>query len=270
VKRWDRTACFVDKTLDFLRRHPAQPCYVNLWPDDTHTPFIPSPELKAKYHGGSNRNGEPNFKGVLEEYDRQMGRLLEGLRQLGISTNTLVHFTGDNGPLPTYEHRRTGCLRGSKLSLYEGGIREPFLVWWPGTAPAGRVNEQTVFTAVDLLPSLCKVAGASIPRELTSQLDGEDLSSAFRGRSPRRGKAVFWEYGRSTNSFAFPKVPGDRSPNVAVRRGKWKLLIDSDGSGAELYNLASDPWEQENRATEKPVLVNRLRAQALRWRNALP
>ena len=184
VKRWDRTAFFVDKTLDFLRRHPGQPCYINLWPDDTHTPFVPSPELKQKYQAGDNAEGERNFKGVLEEYDRQMGRLLDGLQRLGVATNTLVLFTGDNGPMPAYDQRRTAGLRGTKLSLYEGGTREPLLAWWPGHVPAGRVNERTVFNAVDLLPTFCAIAGAPIPADVAAQLDGEDLSAAFQGKTP--------------------------------------------------------------------------------------
>jgi arylsulfatase A-like enzyme len=270
VKRWDRTAFFVDKTLDFLRRHPAQPCYINLWPDDTHTPFVPRAELKAKYRADHNASSEPNFQGVLEEYDRQMGRLLEGLRQLGLANNTLVLFTGDNGPLPTYDHRRTAGLRGSKLCLYEGGIREPLLVWWPGRVPAGSVNESTLLTAVDLLPSLCAVAGARIPDDIAARLDGEDLSTAFTGGLPRRSKTVFWEYGRNTHSFAYPKEPGDRSPNVAVRDGQWKLLINADGSGAELYDVLADPRETKNIAAGHPEIAQRLSQAALRWRNSLP
>jgi arylsulfatase A-like enzyme len=270
VKRWDRTAFFVDRALDFLRRHPAQPCYVNLWPDDTHTPFVPSPAMKAKHRAGNNPAGEPNFKGVLEEYDRQIGRLLDGLQQLGVASSTLVLFTGDNGPLPTFDRRRNVGLRGSKLSLYEGGIREPLLAWWPGHVPPNRVNQRTVLTAVDLLPSLCSIAGAAIPGEVAAQLDGEDLSSAFAGGSPLRTKPVFWEYGRNPNSFAYPKDPGDRSPNVAVRDGPWKLLINADGSRAELYDIVADPKEMKNVISQKPDVAKRLTAAALTWRQALP
>jgi arylsulfatase A-like enzyme len=270
VKRWDRTAFFVDQTLAFLRRHPGQPCYVNLWPDDTHTPFVPSPAMKQKHQAADNPSGERNFKGVLEEYDRQMGRLLEGLNQLGIATNTLVLFTGDNGPLPTYDQRRTAGLRGSKLSLYEGGIRQPLLVWWPGRAPAGHLNERTVLTAVDLLPSLCALGGAAVPANVARQLDGEDLSAAFTGASPQRSRPVFWEYGRNAHSFAYPKEPHHRSPNLAVREGDWKLLVNADGSGAELFNVRGDPLETNNVAAERPELARRLAEAALAWRRALP
>jgi arylsulfatase A-like enzyme len=270
VKRWERTGFFVDKTLDFLRRHPGQPCYINLWPDDTHTPFVPSAAMKQKYNAANNPNGERNFQGVLEEYDRQMGRLFEGLKQLGAATNTLVLFSGDNGPLPAYEQRRTGGLRGSKLSLYEGGIREPLLVWWPGHAPAGRINERSVFTTVDLLPTLCAIAGAGIPAEVKGKLDGEDLSAALTGGSPVRRQPVFWEYGRNTNAFAYPKETRNRSPNLAVRQGDWKLLINSDGSGAELYDLAADPNEENNLAAMEPAVARRMAEQALAWRRELP
>ncbi len=271
VKRWERTAFFVDKTLDFLHRHPNQPCYVNLWPDDTHTPFVPGPAMKNK-HRGTDRNyeAEANFKGVLEEYDLQMGRLLDGLRQQGIATNTLVLFTGDNGPLPTYAHRRTGGLRGSKLSLYEGGIREPLLVWWPGHAPAGQLNERTVLSAVDLLPSLCRIAGASIPDPMAAQLDGEDLSPALTGGTPIRSKTLFWEYGRNPNAFNYPRVRHDRSPNLAMRESNWKLLLNADGSNPQLFDLRSDPKEDHDLSPQESELVKRLSAQALRWRDGLP
>jgi len=269
VKRWERTGFFVDKTLDFLRRHTSQPCYINLWPDDTHDPFVPSPELKQKYNAGNNPKGEPNFKGVLEEYDRQMGRLFEGLKRLGL-TNTLVLFSGDNGPMPSYDQRRTGGLRGTKLSLYEGGNREPLLAWWPGHAPAGSVNTRTVFTTLDLFPTLCHLAGAIIPPELAAKLDGEDLTPALLGKTPLRRKTLFWEYGRNTNSFSYPKEPANRSPNLAVREGDWKLLINADGSGAELYHLASDPREEKNLAADQVKITKRLSEAVLNWRKTLP
>ena len=270
VKRWDRTAFFVDKTLDFIKRHPNQPCYVNLWPDDTHTPFVPSPEMKKKFNAGNNTAGELNFKGVLEEYDRQMGRLLNGLEKAGVASNTLVLFTGDNGPLPTYEQRRTAGLRGSKLSLYEGGIREPLIAWWPGKIPAGQVNDRTVLTTIDLLPSLCKIGGAAIPGNIAALLNGEDLSQAFFGAVPMRTQTIYWEYGRNNTSFAYPKPTRDRSPNLAIRDAEWKLLVNSDGSGAELYNISVDPKEEKDLAQSKPDIVQLLSNKVLQWRKAQP
>lgn len=270
VKRWDRTGFFVDKTLDFLKRHPDQPCFINLWPDDTHDPFVPGPELAAKYGAGKNYQAEPNFKAVLEEYDRQMGRLLDGLKELGIAANTLVVFTGDNGPLPTYQQRRTGGLRGSKLSLYEGGIRQPLLVWSPGRVPAGALNTRTVLNSVDLLPTFCHLAGARVPDDIAARLDGEDLGGAFTGAQPLRTKPLFWEYGRNDTSFRYAPAPANRSPRVALREADWKLLINADGTGAELYDTAKDRNETINLAEKEPEITKRMSEAALKWRKSLP
>jgi arylsulfatase A-like enzyme len=265
VKRWDRTGFFVDKTLDFLRRHRDQPCYVNLWPDDVHTPWVPSQERLGFYPDGPQE--ERKFRAVLDEYDRQMGRLLAGLRELGLEDRTVVIFASDNGPLPSFRGSRSGGLRGSKLSLYEGGIRLPFLVRWPGHTPDGRVDEKTVLAGTDLFPSLCAIAGVNLPQGVA--FDGEDMSAALLGRPQSRSKPLFWEYGRNTNAFAFPNGL-DRSPNVAVREGDWKLLVNADGSDTQLYDLRADPRETNNVADANASLARRLREQALAWRHALP
>jgi arylsulfatase A-like enzyme len=176
-------------------------------------------------------------------------------------------FLGDNGPLPAFDGQRTAGLRGSKLSLYEGGIREPFLAWGPGVIPAGGVNETTVLAAVDLLPTLCTLCRAEPPKGYAP--DGEDLSPALLGKTSKRSKPVFWEYGRNNKSFAYP-AGKDRSPNVALREGDWKLLVNADGTGAELYDLSADPKEATNRATAELEVTRRLTDAALKWRKSLP
>jgi arylsulfatase A-like enzyme len=262
VKRWDRTAFFVDQTLDFLRRHKdARPCFVNLWPDDVHTPWVPDAEA-------AKGDTKPNLRPVLAEFDRQIGRLMEGVRELGIEHQTLVLFTSDNGPLPTFAGSRAGGLRASKLSLYEGGIRMPLVAHWPGHVPAGRVDDQTVLAAVDWLPTLAALAGAQLPSGMA--LDGEDMTLALRGTVVGRRSPLFWEYGRNDQFFRYPPQPGDRSPNVAVREGSWKLLINADGSRTELYDVARDPGEKSNVAAEQTEVAQRLSRQALAWRNSLP
>jgi arylsulfatase A-like enzyme len=265
VKRWDRTAFFVDKSLDFLRRHKGEPCYVNLWPDDVHTPWVPSGERLSEYPNGPEQ--QRKFRAVLDEYDRQFGRFFTGLKELGFEENTLVIFTSDNGPLPTFNGRRAAPFRGSKLSLYEGGIRMPFIVRWPGHTPAGRLDEVSALNAVDFFPMLCAIAGAKLPPDF--HFDGEDVSAAFLGKPIKRRKPMFWEYGRNEKSFAYPQGK-DRSPNVAVRDGDWKFLINADGSGAELYDLAKDVAETTNVATQETVVADRLSRDALDWRKGLP
>jgi arylsulfatase A-like enzyme len=262
VKRWDRTAFFIDRTLDFLKRHQDRPCFVNVWLDDPHTPWVPSADAKKG-------DSAANLRAVMVENDRQIGRLLDGLKGLGIEKDTLVLFASDNGPLPTFKGDRAIGLRGSKLSLYEGGVRVPLIACWPGCVPAGRVDETTVLSAVDLFPTFCALAGAELPKDMRP--DGEDRSAALLGKAaPARAKPLFWEYGRNEQFFRYPGNKADRSPNVAVRDGSWKLLVNANGTGAELYDLAADPKETKNLAAEKPAAVRRLKDAALAWRKSLP
>lgn len=258
VKRWDRTRWMVDRTLDFLKAHPDQPSFVNLWLDDAHTPWVPDDTA------GPKANSPAEFKGVLTEMDRQIGRLLAELRAAK-GRETLVLFFGDNGALPTFGQQRTAGLRGSKMSLYEGGVRVPFIAWQPGTIPADRVDDTSILAAVDLFPTLSKIAGARVP----ATTDGEEISGAFHGIPHRRTKPLLWEYGRNPDSFNYPKGE-NRSPNLAIRDGDWKLLLQDDGSGAELYHLPDDAHESRNLAADQPAVVKRLSETLLAWRKSLP
>jgi arylsulfatase A-like enzyme len=144
----------------------------------------------------------------------------------------------------------------------------PFIAWGPGLIPASRVDDATVMAAVDLFPTLCRIAGAPLPDGYAP--DGEDRSAALLGTgSPTRSRPLFWEYGRNGESFSYPS-PRDRSPNVAVLEGDRKLLVNADGSGAELYDLARDPGETTDRAVDEPELARRLTDAALAWRKAMP
>ena len=262
VKRWKRTEFFVNRTLDFLERHRDTPCFVNLWLDDVHTPWVPNAEASPK------SQEKADLQQVIPEVDRQIGRLRDGLRRLGIEDSTLLIFTSDNGPLPTFRAERTAGLRGSKISLYEGGIREPFIACWPKRIPADAVNRATVMSNVDMLPTLCAIAGAKVQTEAHS--DGENLSAAVLGQSaPERTRPLFWEYGWN-DKFAKPRAKRDQSPSLAVRDGKWKLLINADGSGAELYDISADEKETHNLAAQEPEVAKRLTALVLQWRKSLP
>jgi arylsulfatase A-like enzyme len=268
VKRWDRTRWMVDRTLGFLRERKGTPCFVNLWLDDTHTPFHPSAEqLTAVGVTGDKPTQQQRFRAVLHEMDKQIGRFFDELRKSALDENTLVLFLGDNGALPHFG-TRNGRLRGTKLSLYEGGIRVPLIVRWPGHIPAARVNKQTVISALDFFPTLCAIADAKPPRG--TRFEGEEMSSALFGKTPRRKTPLLFEYGRNTNSFGRPPNPQHCSPNVAVREGKWKLLVNADGSDAELYDLEADASEMTDLASKQLKQVARLKKAALSWRKSLP
>ncbi len=264
VPRHERTRWMVDQTIEFVGKQKSKPCFVNLWLDDVHTPYVPSDAQLAATKTAKDGPRIANYKAVLIETDRQIGRLLEGLK----GTNTLVFVVGDNGALPTFGQKRVGGLRGSKLSLYEGGIRESWIVWWPGHAKAGVVNAKTVISTLDLFPSLATLCEAKLPTGYSGA--GEDLATALLGETPERSKPLYWEYGRNDTSFKYPTEKKHRSPNVAIRDGDWKLLVNADGSHVELYDLGHDHLETKNVAAENAETAKRLTAAALAWRKTLP
>ncbi len=265
--RCNFTAYWVDRSLDFIKRHQDRPFYLELWPQDVHTPHTPSEESLVRTAVKDLPTAEHNFRAVLNEYDVQIGRLMDSLRVLGLENNTIVVFSADNGPEPSFDHARTLDQRGMKWSLYEGGIKEPFLVRWPGHIPAGKTNSTTVISSTDYFPTITKLAGIPVPAD--APFDGIDQSDTWLGNDPQRKTPLFWEYGRKPKGYPYPKA-GDKSPNVAVREGDWKLLLNSDGTGIELYNLVSDPKETTNLADQEKETAGRLRDLALGWRKSLP
>lgn len=268
VPRHQRTEWMVDRTLEFLQQNANRPCFVNLWLDDTHTPYRPSREQLAAVGAAEPPAEGDGFRAVMREMDGQVGRLLEQLRRPPHAGRTLVLFLGDNGAMPTFKQQRVAGLRGSKLSLYEGGIREPFVAWWPGKIPAGRVVQDTVVSSLDFLPTLCGLAGVALPRDYRS--DGEDMSRSLLGAEVKREKSICWEYGRNAEAFAYPEDAYHRSPNLAIRDGRWKLLTNADGTNVQLFDLVADPNETSDRASQEAEVAARLRDHVIQWRHELP
>jgi N-acetylgalactosamine 6-sulfatase (GALNS) len=266
IKRWDRTRYFVDKVLDFMSRNKEKPCYVHLWPDDMHTPYVPSKEEYDKGH--ANWEKRVNFVPVLAEFDKQIGRLLDGIEALGLKDNTIIIFTSDNGPAPSYKNTRTAGMRGQKGTLYEGGIRMPFLICWPEKIKPGQVNDKTVLTSIDLFPSLCAMAGIE-PATNGYELDGKDMSKALLGKCQQKRKTpMYWEFGQHFLKNPWPEnAYNSRSPHIAVRDGDWKLIVNKDGSMVELYNLKDDVNETTNVADRYPKIADRMSKMAIGWFN---
>ena len=134
--------------------------------------------------------------------------------------------------------------------------------------PAGRVDDSSVVSAVDIFLTLCEIAGAKLPDDYRS--DGENRSEVLLGKESLRKKPLLWEYGRNTNAFAYPNIKHDHSPNLAILDGNWKLLLNSKADGEELYDLASDPNETKNLFSQKPDVARRLASRAMAWHSSLP
>ena len=269
------TEIYVDRSIDFIRRNRDGSFYLHLWLNDVHDAHRPNPEMLAKYERFKANPYVQKFYGVLDEMDRQIGRLIDEIDRLGLKEKTLIALTSDNGATDWSRYYRegfappgsSGPFRGRKWSLYEGGIRMPFIARWPGRVPEGAVNTRTVWSAVDLFPTFTSLASVPLPEGVV--FDGFDMSPALRGRGQDREIPIFWEYG----SFAPTLPPGKaefKSPTLAIRDGRWKLLINPDGSRAELYDLEEDPAETKNRALEKSKLTRKLSTLVLSWRKTLP
>lgn len=274
VAKHEMTEIYVNRAIDFIERKRDESFYLHVWLNDVHDRFFPKPELLAKFESFAANPYRQEYFAVIDEMDRQLGRLFRKVDELGLGEKTLLVLASDNGPTAWKRYYdegfdppgKTNGLRGRKWSLYEGGIREPLIVRWTGRVPSGRTNSTTVVNSVDLLPTFCSLAGLDVPY---ASLDGVDLSAAFRGERPTRGQPLFWEYGRDP-SYLRPGLESDRSPALAVRDGDWKLLMNTDGSGVELYDFSDGFDETRNLAEQRPGIASRLRESLLRWWQSIP
>ncbi len=189
VKRYKEPEHFVDSTMKQMQKAEAanRPFYINLWTDAVHTPLEAPPSRRGS---GSI---EDHYKGVTRELDHQLGRIMDRIRgNPGLRDNTLVVFASDNGP--SNRIGSNGPFRGHKGTLFEGGIRTPFIVWAPGLMEEdkkGSVNDQTIVAGMDLPSSLLSIAGVNKPEEV--QFDGLDMSSVLLGESvQKRNEPVMW------------------------------------------------------------------------------
>ncbi len=271
------TALIVDEAIKFIEANRDRPFYVNVWTLVPHAILHPTEEQMKPYRHLAPGGRKLPYKGAMQIYyasvtdlDKEIGRLVRKLDELGLAENTVVFFSSDNGPEDIHVRNAShsavgsaGPFRGRKRSLYEGGIRMPFIVRWPGHIPAGRVDSTSVLTAVDFLPTVCHLAGIEVPAGLNP--DGEDVSDILLGKSRPRTKPIMWEWRFSIAGDVF-----HRSPMLAIREGPWKLLMNPDGSRVELYNIPRDPTELNNVAEKHPDIVKRLSEKLLAWQKTLP
>ncbi len=257
------TASFTTAALDFIKRADAQdkPFYVNVWPDDVHSPFYPP---KARRGDAAKHT---LYTGVLDTMDEQLGVLFDYVRGSDtLRENTLILVCSDNGPEPGAGS--AGPFRGAKTMLYEGGTRSSLVAWGPGLIDsdnAGQVNTQSVFAAIDLVPTLLDITRVALPEDVN--YDGEVLPDVLLGSSEAsRNAPLFFRRPPDRGSF----YGEENLPDLAVRDGDWKLLCDYDGSNPQLYNLADDRGEKQNVATDHAAIVTRLTNAAISWHKSMP
>jgi N-acetylgalactosamine-6-sulfatase len=269
------TGLFVDEALRFIEANKNKPFYVNIWTLLPHATLNPTDEQMKPHErwgpkGVPHKGAETIFYASVADLDTQIGRLLGELEKMGLADNTLVLFSSDNGPedihISNAGHSGVGSagpFRGRKRSLYEGGIREPFIVRWPGHVTVGRIDNESVVAGVDFLPTVCKLAGVQPPAD--HALDGEDVSDVLLGQSRPRKTPLMWEW-----RFHVFGEPFHRSPILAIREGDWKLLMNPDRSRVELYDIPRDPTQMNNLAEKNKDVVEQLAVKVLAWQKTLP
>jgi arylsulfatase A-like enzyme len=242
-----------DELLAFVEQHRDRPFFAYLADHAVHAPFEPKPDLRAKYEQkaatGRDRRDDPAYAATIEAVDANVGRIVAAIGKFGLTDDTLLIFTSDNGGTPQH----TPPLRGSKGELYEGGIRVPLVIAGPGVARPGTTCD-TAVASIDLYPTLLELAGAKPPRGQI--LDGVSLMPllASRATAPRR---LFWH---------FPCYVGRATPASAVRDGNLKLVqFFEDGGRVELYDLTTDPREEHDLATQRPDEARRLAESLAAW-----
>lgn len=196
---------------------------------------------------------QKNYAAMVTRLDRDVGRLLDLLGEMGVEKNTLVMFSGDNGSSfppgseigKLFDQTMGGRLRGFKRTMYEGGLRQAAFAWWPGTVPAGRVSDEP-WAFWDFLPTAAELSGAEIPP--TARLDGYSLVPFLKGGPVPQRECFYWELHESGPSIQ------------AVRWGDWKAVRNSPSQPLEIYDLKSDVGESKNLAGARPDLVAKAEA----------
>ena len=276
-----------ENAIAFIEQSTAagKPFFINLWLHEPHTPFHTVPKYRWRFK--ELKETDNIYASVLSHADDRVGEILDALDRLKLTDNTLVIFSSDNGPArasrPTplgLQHDTatgagfgiaaakgtTGGRKGYKSSLFEGGVGVPFIARWPGKVPAGKIDSTSLISAVDLLPTFCEIANASLPENYVA--DGLSQTNTLMGhRTATRKKPLFWKM-----QATWPPRKG--SPNHwvswAIVDQQWKLVSNRDMSHYELYDIGADFKEEKDLASENPETTKRLLQQLTQWQATLP
>lgn len=244
-----------DEAVKFIKANQDQPFFLQLSNYAVHTPIQAKPEVTAKYQEKI-RNSKVSLKqrnakyaAMVESVDDAYGRIRKTLDECGLTENTVVIFTSDNGGLlgPT----NNAPLRSGKGYAYEGGIRVPYLVKWPGVTKSGSVNP-TPISSIDIFPTILDIVDVDLPQE--REIDGLSLTPLLKGKKRWDRKSLFWH---------FPHYRHAPGPYSIIRNGDWKLIKWYEGP-RELYNLKQDLGEQNNLADSMPDQVASLEKELMK------
>jgi len=276
------------KTIEFIEKahRDGKPFYVNLWVHEPHTPFHTVPRYERRFRHIEDEK-DRIYASVLSHADDRIGEVLATLDRLEITKNTLVIFSSDNGPAravgqPTLElmydtatgagwgiaasRGITGGCRGYKAALFEGGIGVPFIARWPGRIAAGQVDQASLISAVDLLPTFCEIAGVEISENYAP--DGMSMVSVLMGDPmPSRMKPLFW---KAQSAWPAPEDRPDHWVSWAIVQETWKLVANGNLDHVELYRIDADLSESTNVAESQSGTVQILLGMTKDWQNTLP
>ena len=271
-----------DESLKFLEANKDRPFLLYFSHYAVHTPIEAKEELIEKYKEKAEKlpgtdgpkfvpvygryktrqvQDHPVFAGMVQSVDESVGRVMEKLEELGVAENTVVIFMLDNGGLSTVPREAPTSnlpLRAGKGWLYEGGIREPMIIKWPGVVKKGSLCSEPV-TSTDFYPTMLEMAG--LPLKPKQHTDGVSLVPLLTGKGKLKRKAIYWHYPHYHGS-------GNR-PSGAVRAGDYKLIEWYEDKSIELYNLRNDISEKHNLAKKMPDKMEELRRMLHSWRRQM-
>jgi arylsulfatase A len=259
------TEVLADQAEQFMTAHRDEPFLLYLSHFAVHIPLEARQALVDKYAGKTKPDKgvhNPVYAAMIEHVDHSVGRVLDRIDALGLTENTVVVFFSDNGGLyKRYDGvgeavTSNAPLRGEKGMLYEGGIREPLIVRWPGLVEAGKVSREPV-SSVDFYPTFLDAARCRLP--MGHVLDGESLVPILAGQHVPGDRAIYWHYPHYHHS----------TPAGAVRLGPWKLIEFYEDGRVELYNLENDISETTNLAERYPRRTARLKGMLTEWLEAV-
>ncbi|HZZ79720.1 MAG TPA: sulfatase-like hydrolase/transferase [Gemmataceae bacterium] len=252
---------FTDKSLDFVKRNNDRPFFLYLAfvaphfhveaPEEDVKPFV------GKFKEKDKKNTNANYAGMVTRLDKEVGRLMKQLDDLGLTENTIIVFTSDHGA--TFEvgnagasmyHRSNFPFRGQKRTLWEGGIRVPALVAWKGKLPAGRTIDEPMHMT-DLFPTLLAAAKGKV--DPAAKIDGHNMLAFWKGEAKAPERTLFWEWRQ------------EKSYQLAAMRGPIKFIFETKDGKAKMYNVVEDPGETRDIIQQHPELARQLEQELRTW-----